>query len=453
MKFEDLALKPEILKAVQGLGFSEPTDVQAKCIPLIQQGKDIVAQSKTGSGKTAAFGLPILEKIHAGNGLQVLVLTPTRELCVQVSEALQGFGRHLRVKVVSVYGGVSISPQIDAIRRADIVVGTPGRVLDHLERRTIEFSRVQFLVLDEADKMFEMGFIDDVEKIIRQVSTKRQTLLFSATIPAAVHTIVRRHQHQPVNVKSELYVETRLLKQVFYNIVSHDKFSLFVHLLRKHAQGIAMVFVATRREADIVARNLKMQEIKAMAIHGGMSQNQRLHALDALKTGNINTLVATDVAARGLDIKNVSHVYNYDVPKTSEEYVHRIGRTARAGEQGEAITLLTERDYDNFNNVLRDRTLEIRQADLPQFERVRFARHMEGSGRSMPHRGGPPRGRREGGFQKGSGYHRGANREEGQRAHREGFSESRFGKERGPQRRENHRQRGESAGSKRRPRW
>ncbi|MBI5398879.1 DEAD/DEAH box helicase [Candidatus Woesearchaeota archaeon] len=435
MKFEDLQLKPELLKAVQELGFSEPTDIQKKCIPLIKQGSDIVAQSKTGSGKTAAFGLPILENIGAGNGLQVLVLTPTRELCVQVSEALHDFGRFLHIKVVSVYGGVGINPQIDAIRRADIVVGTPGRILDHLQRRTIQFPLVRFLVLDEADKMFEMGFIDDVEQIIRHIPTKRQTLLFSATIPAAVHAIVRKHQHQPVNVKSELYVEKSLLKQVFYNVASHDKFSLFVHLLRKNIKGIAMVFVATRREADIVARNLKMQDIRAMAIHGGLSQNQRLHALAALKTGDINVLVATDVAARGLDVRNVSHVYNYDVPKTSEEYVHRIGRTARAGEQGDAVTLLTERDYDNFNNVLRDHTLEIRQEQLPQFERVRFSRQ-EGARRGMR-----PHGERREGF----GGHRGGGFAPQGRGFRRG--------ERTHERNDNRPHQQTSAGSKRRPRW
>ncbi|MBI4738183.1 DEAD/DEAH box helicase [Candidatus Woesearchaeota archaeon] len=439
MKFEDLQLKPELLKAVHGLGFSEPTDIQERCIPLIKQGKDIVAQSKTGSGKTAAFGLPILENIGPGKGLQVLVLTPTRELCVQVSEALHDFGRFLHMKVVSVYGGVGISPQIDAIRRADIVVGTPGRILDHLQRRTIEFSLVRFLVLDEADKMFEMGFVDDVEQIIRQVPTNRQTLLFSATIPAAVHTIVRKHQHHPVNVKSELYVEKGLLKQVYYNVSPHDKFSLFVHFLRNNVEGIAMVFVATRREADIVARNLKMQSIKAMAIHGGMSQNQRLHALNALKSGDINTLVATDVAARGLDIRNVSHVYNYDVPKTSEEYVHRIGRTARAGDQGDAITLLTERDYDNFNNVLRDHTLEIKQADLPRFERVRFVRQESGR-HGMRRPGGHRDGNREG-FSRGGGQ--ASRREDG------GFRRG----ERKHEQRENRWRSRETSSSKRQARW
>lgn len=410
MKFEELGLNPLLLKAVKGMGFEEAMPIQEKCIPEIRNGKDVVGQSSTGSGKTAAFGLPILEKIEPGRGIQALILTPTRELCVQVTDALNEFGRHIRTRAVSVYGGVGIGPQISAIKTADIVVGTPGRILDHLERQTISFSKARFLVIDEADKMFQMGFIEDVERIISHVPKERQTLLFSATMSADVHGIVRKHLRTPVTAKGEIYVDKSLLKQVYYDIRPYDKFSLLVHLLKRETPGLALVFCATRREVDVVAKNLKAQGSKAMAIHGGLTQSRRLHALDSLKAGHINVLVATDVAARGLDIKDVSHVYNYDVPKSSEEYVHRIGRTARAGMNGEAVTLLTERDYDNFNNVLRDHTLEIRKAELPQFEKVQFLRAQPGYGARRDFGRGPQRGgygeRSQGGYRRGYGESR-----------------------------------------------
>ncbi|MBI3413524.1 MAG: DEAD/DEAH box helicase [Candidatus Aenigmarchaeota archaeon] len=374
MNFEDLQLKPELLKAVTELGFTELTEIQQKCIPEIRGGRDVVGQSSTGSGKTAAFGLPILEKIEHGKGIQSLIVTPTRELCVQVTDALRSFGRFMHTNVASVFGGVSIEPQITAVRTADIVVGTPGRILDHMERRTINFQNVRFLVIDEADKMFEMGFIEDVERIIKQTPQNRQTLLFSATIPAEVRHIVERHLNSPVTIKGVIYVDTSLLRHVYYDIKPHDKFSLLVHLLKQNKEGIALVFCATRHEVDAVAENLKSQGINAEAIHGGMEQNRRLRSVEALKNETINVLVATDVAARGLDIRNVSHVYNYDVPKSSSDYIHRVGRTARAGGEGDAVTLLSERDHDNFSRILRDRSLKIARTEKPEIERVQFKR-------------------------------------------------------------------------------
>ncbi|MFH0889553.1 MAG: DEAD/DEAH box helicase [Candidatus Aenigmatarchaeota archaeon] len=380
MNFEDLKLNPQLLKAVTELGFSELMQIQEKCIQLIRDGKDVVGQSSTGSGKTLAFGLPILEKIELGNGIQSLILTPTRELCVQVTEALRSFGKYTGVSVTSVFGGVSIEPQISALRKADIVVGTPGRILDHLSRGTIKFDRVRFLVIDEADRLFEMGFIEDVERIIRVTPKKRQTMLFSATMPSEIKHIVEKHLVSPVTIKGVVYVDTSLLRHVYYDVKPYDKFSLLVHLLKQNAEGIALIFVATRREADIVATNLKAQDINAEAIHGGMEQNKRLKSVEALKNETIRALVATDVAARGLDIRNVSHVYNYDVPKSSSDYIHRVGRTARAGEEGDAVTLLSERDHDNFARVLRDRSLKITKAEKPVFERVAFKQEERRSG-------------------------------------------------------------------------
>ena len=374
MNFEDLGVHPKLVQAVKEMGFEEPTPIQQKCIPEIKAGRDVVGQSGTGSGKTAAFGLPILEKVQQRQGIQALILTPTRELCVQVNDMLNVFGRHLHLRSTPVFGGVGIYPQIDALRYAEIVVGTPGRILDHLERGTISFSKVKFFVLDEADKMFEMGFIEDVERIMSQVPRQRQTLLFSATVPPTVNALIKKHLREPVIIRTNIHVDRSLLHQAYYTIPQHEKFSLLTHLLKNKTPGLALVFCATRHETDAVAHNLQTNGVKAMAIHGGLSQNRRLHVLEQLKKEHIDVMVATDVAARGLDVKHVSHVYNYDVPKTTDEYVHRIGRTARAGAAGDAVTLLTERDYDNFNNVLRDRTLKIERAEVPSYEKVKFMR-------------------------------------------------------------------------------
>ena len=376
MGFTKLQLHPNLLKSIQRMGFTVPTPIQEKCIPEILGGKDVVGHSLTGSGKTAAFGLPILQNVIHGKGVQALILTPTRELCDQDAATLREFGKFMFVHISAVFGGVGLYPQINELRTADIVVGTPGRILDHLERRTIDLRNVNFLVLDEADKMFEMGFIEDVEKIISQVPKKRQTLLFSATMSSDVYGLVTKHLHAPVVIKEQIYVDKSLLRQVYYNIRQDEKFSVLVHLLKHKTPGLAIVFCATRREVDIVTKNLKMQGIHVMAVHGGLSQNKRLHAVESLKKENIQVLVATDVAARGLDIRNISHIYNYDVPKTSGEYVHRIGRTARAGNKGEAVTLLVERDHDNFRNVLMDHTLQIQKEETPVFQKVRFIRNV-----------------------------------------------------------------------------
>ncbi len=379
MKFEQLNLHPALLKTLLANQLTDPTAIQEKCIPPIQQGKDVVGQSGTGSGKTLAFGLPILEKVKPGQGVQVLMLTPTRELGVQVADVIQTYARSLSLKVACVYGGVSLEPQVAAMRRAEIVVSTPGRLLDHINRRNVDFTKIQFLVLDEADKMFEMGFLEDVEEILRYIPKERQTALFSATISEGVHHLIKKHLKNPQMLKAEIYVDKSLLHQKYYQVPMRDKFSLLVHLLKKSTSGLAIIFCATRVEVDIVTWNLKKNNIEAMPIHGGLTQNRRLNAIDALKNNNVGVLVATDVAARGLDIKNVSHVYNYDVPKTSEDYIHRIGRTARAGEEGDAVTLLSERDHDNFRNVLRDRSIKIEDMPLPPFERVAFVRQRENS--------------------------------------------------------------------------
>jgi len=373
MNFEDLQLNSQLLKTVKESGFDSPTPIQERCIPEILKGKDILGQSSTGSGKTAAFGLPVLQLMqNGGKGVQCLILTPTRELCVQVNDSMNLFGKHMHIRSFPVFGGVGYNPQVNALKASDIIVGTPGRILDHLKQGTANFRNVKFLILDEADKMAEMGFIDDVNEIIRNVSKERQTLLFSATLPLSVGSIVKKYMNLPIRISVSEYVDKGHLRQVYYDVRNHEKFSLLYHLISTKTSGMSMVFCATRRTVDAIAKNLKMNGIHALAIHGGHTQNRRLDTINALKDQKIDVLVATDVAARGLDIKNVTYVYNYDVPKTSDEYIHRIGRTARAGNEGDAITLVSENDYDNFSSVLRSPAIEIKKAEAEKFESVKF---------------------------------------------------------------------------------
>lgn len=363
-------LQQDIAKAVGDLKYIEWTEIQKRTIPKVQEGKDVIAQAYTGSGKTAAFGLPILEKIAHGQGLQVLILVPTRELCEQVNKEMNKFSKYKKMNIIPVYGGVSINPQIDNLRNADIVVGTPGRIIDHIQRRTIQLNKVNILVLDEADKMFEMGFIDHVKRIISNLKTNRQTLLFSATISSHVHHIVKDYMRNPELIKLKSYVDEGSLVQHYYDAPSRDKFSLLVHLLKTESPGLTIIFCATRRMVDILSRNLYKLRIRNEKLHGGMSQNIRKRAIDMFHNKKVDILIASDVAARGLDIKDVSHIINYDIPKTSNEYIHRIGRTARAGNQGKIISLLSEKDYDNFRKVLKDRALIVAKLELPEFTKI-----------------------------------------------------------------------------------
>jgi ATP-dependent RNA helicase DeaD len=374
MKFEELKLRAELLKSVAQMGFTDTTEIQSKCIPTILDGKDIVGQSNTGSGKTAAFGLPILNSVAQGKGIQAIILTPTRELCVQIHEQMKIMGKFTGLRLASVYGGVGIGPQFDELKRAEIVIGTPGRIMDHMERGSLKLDHIKFFVLDEADRMLEMGFVDDILMILKHTPKNRQSLMFSATMPGPIKAIIQKHFNNPVHIKGQVHVDTSLLKQVYYNIRPEEKFSLLLYFLKKD-ENISLVFCATRQEVDVVTRNLAREGIKAMAIHGGLTQNKRLQVVEMLKKEHITVLVATDVAARGLDIKNVTHVFNYDVPKNSDEYTHRVGRTARAGEKGEAVTLLTQKDYNNFSSVLSDRTIKVVKGELPKFPIIKFERN------------------------------------------------------------------------------
>ncbi|MBI2045267.1 DEAD/DEAH box helicase [Candidatus Pacearchaeota archaeon] len=368
--FEKLGLNPNLLRVLKEINFDEPSEIQEKVIPIALSGHDVIGGSATGSGKTLAFGAPIIEKIKPGWGLQSLILTPTRELAEQVAKSISIFSKYSQLKIVTVYGGVSISNQINELRRAEVVVGTPGRVLDHIKRRTINLSKIKILVLDEADRMLDMGFIHDVTTIVSYCPTKRQTLLFSATISEEIIKISKKYMENPKEVSVDNRVDPSKLEQVFYDVPSNQKFSLLVHLLKDESSKLVMIFCNTKRNCDLIARNLKQQGFDAMALHGDLNQSKRNRILEHFHKSHKFILVCTDVAARGLDIKGVSHVYNYESPKTSTEYIHRIGRTARAGKDGKAITIISERDYENFRRVKEDDSLGIKNVALPEFQQV-----------------------------------------------------------------------------------
>lgn len=371
--FRKLGLSEELLKLLEKAHISEPSEIQEKVIPLIIAGKDVIGGSATGSGKTLAFGAGIIDKTQSGHGVQVLILTPTRELAEQVGGVFEKYSNFKRLKVAIVYGGTSISHQINDLRRCDIVVGTPGRMLDHLERGTVNLDHVKVLVLDEADRMLDMGFVKDVETIIRNCPKERQTLLFSATISADIEHIANKHMKNPVAISVDSYISTEQLRQIYYDVPRNMKFSLLVHLLKKEESGLVMVFCNTRHNTDFVGENLRDAGIDSLIIHGGLTQQKRNSIMEKFHDKKVHVLVCTDVAARGLDIKGVSHIYNYDIPKTSSDYIHRIGRTARAGKNGIAVNLLADRDYDNFTAVLKDKSLEIKREELPEIQMVRIS--------------------------------------------------------------------------------
>ena len=369
--FKNLGVSEPVLRSINDAKFESPSEIQEKSIPLIIAGKDVIAGSATGSGKTLAFGTGIIQNCEKGKGLQALVLVPTRELAEQVSKALTKFSKYRPLGIIAVYGGVGINPQIQGLRTADVVVGTPGRLLDHIARNTIRLGKVKILVLDEADRMFDMGFKEDVEKIIRKCPQERQTLLFSATITKDVVRLSRAHMNQPLQVSVDSFVDPKKLVQTYYDVGEDMKFSLLVHLLKHEESNLVMVFCNTKRNTDKVAKNLRFADVDAMAIHGGLPQGKRNNIMERFhEGGKACVLVCTDVAARGLDIPDVSHVYNYDIPRESKQYIHRIGRTARAGADGKAINILSNKDYDNFSQVLKENNVDVMEEKLPVFNKV-----------------------------------------------------------------------------------
>lgn len=352
MQFQDLKLTPPLLRAVHAEGYTEPTPIQEQAIPHVLVGKDLVGCAQTGTGKTAAFALPILQRLSTmppKNGIRVLVLSPTRELATQIGDSFAGYGRHLGFKHTVVFGGVGQQPQVKALqRRIDILVATPGRLLDLIGQGIIHLHTIEIFVLDEADRMLDMGFIHDVRKIIDLLPTKRQTLLFSATMPQDIQDLAKRILINPVHVEVTPQATTvEKIDQWVYFVDGQAKTDLLLHLLTDTSVSRVLVFTRTKHRADRVTKQLSRARISAEAIHGNKSQGARERALANFKAGKTRVLVATDIAARGLDIDDVTHVINYDMPNIPESYVHRIGRTARAGASGIAYSFVDaeERAY------------------------------------------------------------------------------------------------------------
>lgn len=369
--FEDFGLSSHMLNTIKKLGFVYPTEIQQEAIPYVLNDEDVVGESATGSGKTLAFGSGIIENIDLEKGLQALVLTPTRELAEQVKNSLIQIANSRKTRITAIYGGVSINPQISALQKANVVVATPGRLLDHLSRGTINLSNIKFFVLDEADRMFDMGFIDDVEKIIKACPKERQTLFFSATISHRVKQLANKYMKNPKIISVQKNVDPRKLKQIYYDVRDNMKLSLLVTLLSENNQGLSMIFCNTRKSTDFVAKNLKANGISASAIHGGLSQASRSKTLKAFDDTKTKVLVCTDVAARGLDISHVATVYNYNLPKDPTDYIHRIGRTARAGKYGKVVNLLSSPDHDFFSRILRDHSdFNIEREIMPKTKRI-----------------------------------------------------------------------------------
>jgi ATP-dependent RNA helicase DeaD len=390
--FADLTLRAELLKALTGLGYEEPTPIQREAIPPMLAGHDLLGQAATGTGKTAAFALPILERLAtdreaagagAGESRQpmALVLVPTRELAVQVSEAIHRYGRDLGARVVPIYGGQPIGRQLRALEHGvDVVVATPGRALDHIGRDTLRLGGLRIVVLDEADEMLDMGFAEDIEAILEQTPAERQTVLFSATMPARIESIAGAHLREPVRIRMGRPTteagETPLVRQSAYVVPRSHKPAALGRILDIEAPAAAIVFCRTRDEVDNLTETLNGRGYRAEALHGGMGQEARDRVMARLRTGTADLIVATDVAARGLDIEQLTHVVNYDVPSAPEAYVHRIGRVGRAGREGVAITLAEPREHRMLKTIERVTKQRISVAKVPTVADLR-ARQLE----------------------------------------------------------------------------
>ena len=360
MSFDLLGLSTPILKALKEQGYDKPTPIQEKAIPPILEGRDIMAAAQTGTGKTAGFTLPMLEKLSQGrkassNQIRALVLTPTRELAHQVSDSIAKYSKHLPITSTVVYGGVKISPQMMRLRRGvDILVATPGRLLDLHNQNAVKFNQLEIFVLDEADRMLDMGFIHDIKKLITKLPTDRQNLMFSATFSNEIRSLAKKLINNPVEVSvSVANSTTKLVEQLVHPVDKSKKTPLLAHLIVEKDWQQVLVFMRTKHGANRLVKNLLSKNIEAAAIHGNKSQNARMKALSGFKDGQVRVLVATDIVARGLDIEELPQVVNYDLPKVSEDYVHRIGRTGRAGKTGNAVSFVTVEDVKELKGIER----------------------------------------------------------------------------------------------------
>jgi ATP-dependent RNA helicase RhlE len=359
MPFSKLGLSDQLVQGILATGYTAPTEIQTRAIPLAVAGKDIIGCAQTGTGKTAAFVLPLLNHLTRDSGhhthryVRSLVLTPTRELAQQAEDFITTYGRFTTLQSLSIYGGVNMDNQLKHLRRGvDIVIATPGRLLDHINRRTIDLSHVEVLVLDEADRMFDMGFINDVRTIIGKTPAKRQTLLFSATMSKEIRGLVASIQHNPELIEvGEQQQPVETIRQHFYNVEQDMKLTLLLHILRTQKMDSVLVFSRTKHGADKISRRLEKNGLKSVAIHANRTQAQRQRALAGFKQGQYTVLVATDIAARGIDVEGISHVINFDTPAFAEDYIHRIGRTGRATLSGDALTFVSNQERKYLKNI------------------------------------------------------------------------------------------------------
>lgn len=354
--FAAFGLRTEVLKGVEDLYYKEPTQIQSEAIPLIMEGKDVIGQAQTGTGKTAAFVLPILHKLVPGKkDVQALILTPTRELSVQIAAEIEKLGKHLEVNVLSLHGGTDIDKQLNRLKtNVQIVVGTPGRILDHLKRGSLHFGRISTLVLDEADKMLEMGFLDDVAEVLSSTPQQKQVLLFSATMPDDVKKLSQQFMQQPPHIKIEQKQKTvAQIEQVFYVVNQSDKQDALMDLIEQTKPFLAIIFANTQQRVQQLAGHLKEQGLSVEGLYGDLSQNKREQLMRNFRNMKFQFLVATDIAARGLDVEGVTHVFNYDLPNDMESYIHRVGRTGRAGQSGMAISLVSPRQKNILGRIAK----------------------------------------------------------------------------------------------------
>ncbi|MDR1368105.1 MAG: DEAD/DEAH box helicase [Candidatus Accumulibacter sp.] len=380
MRFDELGLAPELLRAVSDQGYATPTPIQAQAIPIVLAGRDLMGGSQTGTGKTAAFSLPLLQRIlplasaspsPARHPVRVLMLAPTRELAIQVYESVKLYSKYIPIRSCCVFGGVDIKPQFEEVRRGiEILVATPGRLLDLVEHRCVNFNQVQALVLDEADRMLDMGFIPDVTRIIQLLPPQRQNLLFSATFSEDIRKLADKMLTSPALVEvARRNTISEMITHRIHPVAAREKHALLTQLLQSPELDQALVFTGTKIETRRLARELQRAGISADSIHGDKTQQERLKALKAFKSGETRVLVATDVAARGLDIDDLPHVINYELPRTPEDYIHRIGRTGRAGRHGTAISLVSAEEFQYLASIEKLIKLEIEQVIVPGFER------------------------------------------------------------------------------------
>jgi ATP-dependent RNA helicase RhlE len=372
--FEGLGLSAELVRAVADQGYTEPTPIQAQAIPVVLAGRDLLAAAQTGTGKTAGFTLPMLQRLGATGGnhpaVRALILVPTRELAAQVQESVRTYGAHQHLRSTVIFGGVGINPQIDALKRGvEIVVATPGRLLDHVQQKTIDLRQVEILVLDEADRMLDMGFIPDIRRILALLPQRRQNLLFSATFPEEIRKLAAGFMHDPATVEvARRNTPAELVAQVAHPVDATRKRELLAHLVKSNDWRQVLVFTRTKHGANRLAGQLERDGIEADAIHGNKSQNARTRALKRFKDNELRVLVATDIAARGLDIEFLPHVVNYDLPHVAEDYVHRIGRTGRAGSTGEAVSLIGHDDRPLLAAIERLMNRQVEKRIIPGFE-------------------------------------------------------------------------------------